>query len=219
MGLEIQNTFMENQTQLVNPNPGTIYTMVRGGEHVQVPGLVPFPLPVPKAKQMLDKALKSWNAQKDQQRFEKTEFNKHIASNDPAMRDRAFKFGETKDKVFIPRTQPPAMPFLVDLATEAGKKFYESGRRIAKRDGISIPKTTGPIKLPDDVLPIATMTKDMRKPADRWDTPMLRKYVAGNGGMIGNADPMDRLLKKALLLFEAMKKRYEDDGFVVNVID
>lgn len=218
MGLEVQNTFMENQTKLVNPNPGTIYTMVRGGEHVQVPGLVPFPLPAPKAKQMLDKAMKSWNAQKDQQSFERTEFNKHIASNDPAMRDRAFKFGETKDKVFVPRTQPPAMPFLVDLATEKGKEFYERGRKIAKRDKIQVPKTTGPIQLPDDPVSLAS-SKDMRKPAARWDTPMLRKYVAGNGGMVGNADPTDRLLKKALLLFEAMKKRYEDDGFTVNVID
>jgi len=218
MGLEAGNTFIENRVHLVNPNPGTIYVMVRGGEQVQVPGLVPFHLDEPKARQMLDKALKSWNAQNEQQRNEKLEYNKHIGSNDPSMKDRAFKFGEVTDKVFISKTQPPKRPFLVDLATEKGKEYYKDGMAEAKEEKIQVPKTTGPIQLPEDNLPLIS-AKDMRKPAERWDTPMLRKYVSGNGGMVGNADPADRLLKKALLLFEAMKKRYEDDGFVVNGID
>ena len=46
----------------------------------------------------------------------------------------------------------------------------------------------------------------------------LKAYVENFGGYVGPKDKEERILEKATRLFEARRKEYEADGFIVNVI-
>jgi hypothetical protein len=208
--------FSENNTRVGNPNPETPYVMVRDSIQAPVDPLQVFLLPRLIATQMIAKAEKNFSEQKMQAEEERKLFSHAEESQDPRMRDRAKNYAKRVDGVIVTNTQPPKFPFLVDLGTEEGLRMYKEGVAIAKEKGLKIPVFEEGEFAKNLTSSVDRGTvKTLRAPKEDWTREEMKDYVKNNGGVLSNADKEFQLLKKCKALFNAIKKRYEEDGFEV----
>jgi len=224
----IQQVFQGDNIMLVNPNPGfKDYVMVLGGVQEDVPPLVPFSLPKNLAVQMYNKAFRMWTQMKQQVIGEQAEIK--VRKNHPNPEVAAHLHKYTAEDGKTPRTKQhiPPRPFLVRLDTEEGKKHYEAGLEEAKKNNFPIPTAEDLVgqfplvmakAMKDESMRSKAITKQMRKPKKDWQAAELKEYVETKGGYVGPKDDQEKLLEKATRLFDARKREYETDGFIVNVV-
>jgi hypothetical protein len=220
----IQQIFQGDNIMLVNPNPGRPdYIMVLDAVQEPAPPLVPFSLPRDLAVQIYTKAFTMWNQMKQQVIAEKAEIRRRKNHPVPEVAEHLNRYTDDGKN---PKTKKhlPDRPFLVRLDTKEGQQYYEEGLAEAKKEGHPIPTAkdlAGQFPL---VMAKAAreeekreLIKTIRKPLKNWQPEELKEYVENYGGYIGPKDSADKMLEKATRLFDARRKEYEADGFIVTV--